>query len=593
MFENFSALILLLILLPLIILYILRPKPKTIKIPSLMLLLPAGQKRRLKSLFQTLVRDPLLLIQCIAIALMVIALANPYFLGSAHYERAVIVLDSSASMGSTDVAPSRFAQAVNIAREYIGNSEKISVVLAGDTPLLLLKDGDSQEALAALKQLKSKATGTDLNDAMLFAFDVLGGEKGKIAVVSDFSGQDVALARKIIDEKNIPVEYRQVGAGGNNLGFVDSVIDGNNVKFYVKNYNNVPMDIRINVIQGNRRESINRTIEQNSRDFFVVSNISGTARIVIEPDDDLSVDNLLFISMPGLTSRKVLLLGDSADKKSPLSIALNSIPGLDVREVSFNRAPRKPDYGMVVLHDYTKNSLLPGAMDDLRNYVESGGMLVIQASSELQFMDIKELLPVNVGDKAKPSRFEVRKSELTADVDFGISSYLNATLKEKAVAFAYGEEGPVLAYWNMGRGKVMYLGINVNWGDFHLRTSYPVFWFKLLKFANPAPEDSNYKTGTVLPLGYLKNVQGPGSNIETSNLYLDEVGFYTIEGQTIAANLLDEKESDIAVKKIDTIENKSVSSSKEDKVHLNTLLSILAILLIAVELYYLRYRGEI
>ncbi len=174
MLENFSALFLLFILLPVIILYILRTKPKTIKIPSLMLLLPAVEKSRLKSLFEKLIRDPILLIQLITITLLVIALANPYYPSNVRHDQIVVVLDSSASMFATDVAPDRFAQAVNIAKEYIRNSEKVSVVLSANIPVLLFKDADNKKALSAVGQLKPKATGTNLNEAMLFALDLIG-----------------------------------------------------------------------------------------------------------------------------------------------------------------------------------------------------------------------------------------------------------------------------------------------------------------------------------------------------------------------------------------------------------------------------------
>ena len=101
MFENASALYLLLILLPVIILYLLKPKPRSIKIPSLMLLLSSSRKRKLRSLFDKLIKDPLLLIQLLAMTILILGIAGPYYLGNAEYERTVIVLDASASMSAT------------------------------------------------------------------------------------------------------------------------------------------------------------------------------------------------------------------------------------------------------------------------------------------------------------------------------------------------------------------------------------------------------------------------------------------------------------------------------------------------------------
>ncbi len=593
MFENPFALMLLALLLPVIILYLLKPKPRILKIPSLLFFHSEISKKSRRPLSRTLLRDPLLLIQLITITILVLGLANPYYLGSAGAGRTVIILDSSASMASIDVSPDRFSMAVDIAKEYIENSDKVSIILVESTPVLLLRDADRQKAIYALQQLKPGATGTALNDAVLLGAGLLGNEKDKLAVISDFSGQDITQARKIIEAKGISAEYRQVGKGGSNAGIVDAVIDGNNLKFAVKNYDHAEKDVQVNVIQKDSVVWVNRTLKQGSREFFYAANISGLIRVSIDPGDDLSLDNRLFISVPEKIKERVLLISDSKDKKTPIALAFNSIPSISMDKVSFDRAPRNFDHDMVVLHDYTRNSPLPGMMDDLRRYVEGGGVLVFVAGEELQFMDTGGLMPVTVSEMAEPSSFVTGNTGLTRDIDFGISPYLKATLKEGAVELASSGEGPVLAYRTVGKGKVVYLGINDKWGEFHLLPSYPVFWFNLLKFSNPASSELNYKTGTVLPLGSEEHVEGPGSAFTTANLYLDETGFYKIGEKTIASNLLDEKESDISIKKIDFETEKKGSGANVERKHLETIFSIFAILMIALELYYLKYRGDI
>ncbi|MBU3967724.1 MAG: hypothetical protein KKG76_10180, partial [Euryarchaeota archaeon] len=216
--------------------------------------------------------------------------------------------------------------------------------------------------------------------------------------------------------------------------------------------------------------------------------------------------------------------------------------------------------------------------------------------------DTKGLLPVEISGRAKASGFDVKSSDLTGGLDLGVSGYLKATLKEGAVSLASAPEGPVLAYWNVGRGRVVYLGMNDMWGDFHLQTSYPIFWYRLLESSFPASE-LNFKTGTVLPFGTSKTIAAPHASIETSDLYLGDAGFYEIGNRTIAANLLDEKESDITVKRIDNKETDNTDSdntesektfgTKVEKVHLVVLFSILAIILVAIELYYRKHRGDI
>jgi hypothetical protein len=588
MLENPSSLVLLLLLVPVIILYLLKPKPESLKIPSLMLLISHGKKSGFRSLFERLIRDPLLLIQLTAITIIVFSLVNPYFSGNAEYSSTVIILDNSASMSATDVSPDRFSKAVDIASGYIRNG-KTSLVLAGSTPLLLFKDFDSQKAILELRTIRAGSTGTDLSDAMLLAAELAGKGGSKIVVISDFSGQDITYAKKTLEAKSIPVDYRQVGAAGSNVGIIDALVSEGSVKFTVKNYDVAAKDIMVRQDGG---ISQTRSIKPGSMEFFSIPALPGKNTISIEPPDDLLADNFLYISMPVISKKSVLILGDRVEK-SPVSIAFNSIPGVEVKVSTFMRAPRKPDYSIVVLHNYTRDSLLPGTMDDLHSFVEDGGTLVFEAEDDLALLDTKRLLPVEVSGRAKPSGFKVESSDLTNGLEFGVSGYLKATLKVGAAALASAPEGPVLAYWNVGRGRVVYLGMNDRWGDFHLQTSYPIFWYRLLESSFPAAVELNFKTGTVLPLVTTKTVAAPHATIETSDLYLGDAGFYGLGDRTIAANLLDEKESDIMVKKISNTQSEITLGTKVEKMHLDILFSILAIILLALELYYLKHRGDI
>ncbi|MBU4076982.1 MAG: BatA domain-containing protein [Euryarchaeota archaeon] len=598
MLENPSSLVLLLLLVPVIILYLLKPKPKILKMPSIMLLISAGKKRDLRSFFKTLIRDPLLLIQLAAITIIVFSLVNPYFSTNTPYSSTVIVLDNSASMSSTDVSSDRFSQAVDIASGYIKDG-KTSLILAGGTPLLLFKDADIQKAIPELRAQRASSTGTDLSDAMLLAAELAGKDGSKIVVISDFSGQDITFAKKMLEAKSIPVDYRQVGAARSNIGIIDALVSENSVKFTVKNYDASEKDITVGLDGG---ISQTRSIKPGSKEYFSIPVRPGKNTISLEPHDDLHADNVLYISMPVISKKRVLILSDIIET-APVSIAFNSIPGVEVEETTFVRAPRKPDHSIVVLHNYSRDSLLPGTMDDLRIFVEGGGTLVFEAEEELAFIDTKGLLPVEVSGRAKPSGFKVSETDMTAGLEFGVSGYLRAALKDGAASLASAQDGPVLAYWNVGAGRVVYLGINDRWGDFHLQTSYPIFWYRLLESSFPAAAELNFKTGTVLPLGTEKTVAAPSSTIETSDLYLGDAGFYEIGDKTIAANLLDEKESDITVRKIDNTKSDNTDSdntgsektfgTKIEKIHLVVLFSIFAIILLALELYYLKHRGDI
>src|SRR3989338_6075153 len=99
-FANPVGLLAFLSLIPLIIIYLIRPKPKKQEFPSLAFLMSQKKDKALSSFLSSFFRDPLFLIQLIALILLSASVAYPYVLRaeSEVANEAVIVLDASASM---------------------------------------------------------------------------------------------------------------------------------------------------------------------------------------------------------------------------------------------------------------------------------------------------------------------------------------------------------------------------------------------------------------------------------------------------------------------------------------------------------------
>jgi len=176
-FSNPIALWGILLVVPVIILYLLRPKPKHIKFPSVMFIINAEKAKRLRSFFKKIIRDPLLLLQILVIAVLACAAAGPYFFSMEEQnlrETAVVVIDSSASMQANDVSPERFGRARAVARDIIGrmNDESVvSIVLAETSPIILAKGVKRDVALSALSSSFVSDAPCNIGDAVLFAKD--------------------------------------------------------------------------------------------------------------------------------------------------------------------------------------------------------------------------------------------------------------------------------------------------------------------------------------------------------------------------------------------------------------------------------------
>jgi len=138
-------------------------------------------------LWRTLVRDTaanapwqklkpnlLLLLQLLFLCALIVALARPFFwsdqIASSHL---ILVVDTSASMGATDVAPNRLSNAVAQARRLIENSAaeaRVTVIDAGAAVRVPVSGTtDKGAAYSALDALRAGASDTDLASALTLA----------------------------------------------------------------------------------------------------------------------------------------------------------------------------------------------------------------------------------------------------------------------------------------------------------------------------------------------------------------------------------------------------------------------------------------
>ena len=100
-----------------------------------------------------------LLVQLLLMALMVFALADPYFSWQAlKARRIVLVIDNSASMKATDISPTRFDAAIDRATELADGlrfRDEMAIVLAGSRPDVVLGMSGHiptlKEAIAAIE----------------------------------------------------------------------------------------------------------------------------------------------------------------------------------------------------------------------------------------------------------------------------------------------------------------------------------------------------------------------------------------------------------------------------------------------------------
>lgn len=614
-FANQAGLYALLSIIPLIIIYLLRPRAKKIKIPSVMFLLDIEKKRRL-NVFRKFLKDPLFLIQLLALIIISLAVAAPFIMANeeAGGGSTVIILDASASMQ----ADGRFTRAVDEANKFL--SAKNTIILAESIPVMIMKDSPSSSASDALKKLKAKATDTDLSSAILLGRRMLP-EGGRIVVFSDFissSGDSPAIAKTVAEASGITVDFITVSGRTDNIGIVNGWFESNgDYRIVIKNFNKDARDVKIDVWINDKNVLTNtKNIKGQSSEYFSVSDLGinpGITKISVDSNDALLVDNNAFVVIPQPIQHDVLYITDNP--KSPSIVALGLIPDTKVTKADPNSIPSMS--GNIVI---VSAALPQDAVNKLSDYVSSGGSAVIIASPGLQDMD---LLPVQLGPIGNGTSLNIaRQNTITAGIDIekvDVKKYFKASLKNGAVSLVESgdkEKSAMLAYWKFGKGTVIYSGFadprgnNIYdplneevWNDFHTLPGYPLFWKQMLEWLKGSLDVTEYnaKTGMIIKFPASLTVKTPSDTVTTNTLLLDEVGIYEVPGKSLAVNLFDEQESNLEGGGL-TLEATNVTALNQPAYspetirkprYLDIYFIMAAMFLVFLELYYLHWRGEL
>lgn len=141
---NPLALAFALLAIPIILLYLLKLQRREQSISSTFLWRQVTLDREANALWQRLRRHLLLFLQLLTLAFFVFALVRPYINAPATFNGMVVVLlDASASMRATDVAPTRFEAAKAEARALINQ-------LGGSDQMVLIQVDGAPRALTGL-----------------------------------------------------------------------------------------------------------------------------------------------------------------------------------------------------------------------------------------------------------------------------------------------------------------------------------------------------------------------------------------------------------------------------------------------------------
>ena len=554
-----AALALLALAIPILLLWMLKLRRRDVTVSSTMLWSRLLRDREANAPWQKLRRNLLLWLQLLILLALVFSLARPVRPVPVVASGAVVLLlDSSASMQATDVPPSRFAVAQQVAEELagrLGNDGQMTVIAVGRQPRILAAATSDQAVLRqAIAGAQVEAGTADWSAALaLAAGAVRGAAETTTVIISD--------GNLPADLPTLPGEVRYVPIGQNETAGNDAITalavrDGANGPELLVALNHFgPLD-RVagdpqlaiyldNVLFDSRRVHL----QPDQTSTVTLGDLPAGVSLVearLTSDDALALDNRAWAIHRSSGEKRVLVV--SAGNLF-LERAIANLPGAEAFR-SDPAAELPLDYDLYVL-DGTVPADLPAAPTLLINPPPGNGLLTVNG----------------VFSQTQVTR--VANDSLLQHVEWNQVQILQATAVELpswANVLVRAEGGPLLLAGETGGRRVAALTFDLHQSDLPLQVAFPVLMSNLVEWLLPgAPFDD---PGLLLPGDALVLHPGraaeyavirpdgrrdsgtPGDNSATVYDATNLPGVYQVEldgapaGQ-FAVNLFDPAESDL------------------------------------------------
>lgn len=602
-----------------VLLYMLRLKRKERVVPSNILWESAIRDLQANAPWQKLRSSLLMWLQLGFLALAILALVRPALkVLSAGGQTVAIVMDASASMGATDVAPSRFERARGEASRLVNglsSSDAGTVLLAGvQTRVLSPLTSDKNVLKRAVGSARNSDTRCDLRESIVLAASLLRDKRNpQIYVLSDGSVpplQDLNVGK-------IGVQFVKIGTRNNNLAL--TALDarrgyaGNSkaqVFATLSNYSDSVkkvslelsrdgnlLEVRPMTVPAAKKDAAGDTQPGQASELFDDLNFdSGQFSARFETDDDLKSDNIAYAQLDAPRPISVLLAADNLF----LEKALNLDPNV---KVQVGNPTSGQDFDVVVC-----DGQVP---DKLPN------------TNQLVFNTITPLSPVErIGEAPQPTVADYDREHPVARYapwnDIKFARAMAVKVKPWGQAIVEAERTPLIVAGERAGKRVVWCGFDVRESDLPLRVAFPIFitnslrWLSAPRGANTQNEGAPLRTGEpvplVLPKGVSEATVTAPNNVKTTLTRRDEgavlfdnalqVGQYTASGgnwkQTFAVSLLNKSESDIAPRDALKISDSGKNIGAENAARANRELwgyLILAALLILSLEWWVFHRG--
>jgi uncharacterized membrane protein len=597
--------------LPLVLLYFLKVRRREQVVPSLMLWEPSLRDREASAFFQRLQRDPLLILQILALLALTVALARPAItIMGQGARKVVVVLDTSASMKARETGASRFSIARGQAAALVGRlgeGAEVMVVASGVQPQVLAPlSRDRDRAISAIRSAQPHDLPHQLPDAVRTARALVGTDaRAEIYVYTD-GAFTLGNGPETRDPR---LRWVGVGREGRNVGITNLAVRKNYYGSFdfqafasLVNYTPETQTFTFTLdVDGGTIAERQLTLEPNVRRSLVLPfshSGGGTVKATIDARDDFATDNVAWAVLPPPRKIQVLLV-------SPGNLFLEKVLRTDPQVTVEVQTPEQYEGGMgqadvVVLDSSTPARVGPGRFVFVNTVP---GDVPIELLGKIDRPTIMDW------DRSHPVMRHVEFAKVVIEDALRIRPLAAGRPLVEAIG------GPLIYALEEPDRKAVFIGFDLFKTDFPLRVAFPLILSNSLRWLHPAgvdqaslqlaagqpillPVEHGVSAVTVTTPGG-RSVKAQVTRGVVSFTETDEVGVYTLSsarGQMrVAVNLGDGDESNITPKPLPPTAPGALEASEPLPVQreLWQLFVLLAVLLLVLEalLYWRRQAG--
>jgi Ca-activated chloride channel family protein len=398
-FLNPLAFALIAMAVPIVALYVLKLQREAHVVPSTYLWRMLVRDSAANMPWQRLRPNLLLLLQLLILASLVLALARPFtwseVIGGDHL---ILIVDRSASMQATDVAPHRLGEAVRQAHNLIARlppATRVTIIAAGGSADVLVSSStDRHLAYRALRFLQANVGSSDLSAALSLASAIATRERDpEIVILSD---GNVALPQP---QPPLPGRVRYIPIG-RSAATPDAVVPNQGITSFslrraaggqalsafvqVTHFGSTPIERRLLLYADGQLVTVRAlALQPYQPQPLTIEDLPPNASTVearLEGHDFLALDDMAWATSP---TQQVLRVDLVSRGNRFLETALALLPGVEVTKIAPEDYQARSSTSLGTLSDLT---IFDGA--PLPEKLPDGALLILAPISSTQLFSV-------------------------------------------------------------------------------------------------------------------------------------------------------------------------------------------------------------